>query len=205
MRLQAISIVVSLALLSACGAKSSDEAPSTDAAQPTSPAAAETHSAAGNFDWDKWAAVVNENPCNWFTADELAELGLPAEGEYMLTSKSKESICRWKTPDGAILLSASIFPVPGGSVNLVGQREDAIREIRKNSGFFEQVGSGDGTVLAILRKDRPSVGIIPNSDDEAVTIQINGMWFVTDTAEINAEKRARVKAFTMALIDKYGL
>lgn len=205
MRLEVISIIASLALLSACGAESPGEATDGGAAGSAAPATAGASPATGRFDWDKWAAVVNENPCDWFTADELAALGLPAEGEYMLTSKSKESICSWKAPDGSALLSASIYPVPGGPVNLIGQRQEAVRDIRENSGFFEQVGSGDGTVLAILRKDRPMVGILPYSDDESVTIQINGMWFVTDTTELKAEKRARVKTFTEALLKKYGL
>lgn len=201
MRIQTISSLVALAMLGACGAK---DATATTAVP--GEARADTpvppNAIHGHFDWDKWAAIANEDPCNWLTGEELASLRITGSGQSEVSASGTR--CKWTDSEGALVFSASVSTWPGGALNLVGERKAQVHETQ-NGSLFKRIGSGDGTVIAIHRTDRVTITIFPNADDETAYIYLNGAPTRKDTPEEKDAKRARVEAFAGALIDKYDL
>ena len=182
-----------LALPAACGAADTVALASSKKAEKT---------AKGEFDWDQWARVVNGQPCSWLKSDELAAIGITGTPEPYHTAK--ETGCKWNDASGAPIFSAAVMIWEGGAVNLNGEREGQIREIR-NGTLFEEIGDSQGSVTASLRKDRVTAMIFANSDEESALIYVNGRPTRLDTPEITAEKLDRVRGFADALITKYRL
>lgn len=201
MRMLNMTTILAAVLLPACGAKDAPaaNAPSTESADI---AATPAEAAGGNFDWDKWAAVANESPCDWFTADELAGLEITGPGKSEVSATSTR--CVWSAPDGNRLFSASVTTWEGGVDNLVSERKAQIRELQ-NGSRFQQIGAGTGTVIAIHRTDRMFVSVFPNSDSEGAYLYLSGSPVRTDPPDVEEAKRARLVAFTEALLAKYGL
>ena len=187
-------------LVTGCEAKDASPA-SAEAAEKAETTAAIT-SPDDNFDWDKWAAVANENPCNWLTQEELASVGISTPGQYEFSSSGTR--CIWSTPDGGRLFSAGIVVWPGGAENLIGERKAQILETQKGS-LFEKIGSGTGSVVAIHRRDRMNVSVFPNSGRETVMIHINGIPVRNDPDDVKEAKRARLVGYTELLLNKYDL
>ncbi|MEH6409317.1 MAG: DUF3558 family protein [Hyphomonas sp.] len=209
--MKALKILPLLALLAGAGACGGSEpaapveAPLTPeaasaATEPGEPAAPVTAPAA-DFDWDKWAGVVNENPCTWLTADDLAGLGITGTGE--LENSANGARCLWKDVDGAQLFSAGI-QTWDSAANLAGERQSQIGLVAEMGGF-SRIGEGTGTVTAIYRARRGSLVIFPNSDDETVAIVLNAHKTMHDDAAIKAAKDERATAFARKLILAYGL
>ena len=145
MRIFPLPALSALALLAACGGPADDTSAITAkalkeaAARPTK-----------GFDWDKWAGVVNALPCNWLKSTELAEDGVTGPAEPFRTGM--DAGCKWQAEDGTPVLTLTTKIWPGGAENLNGERKAQIREVQKG-GIFRQIGTGEGTVTAILRKD----------------------------------------------------
>ncbi|MBY9065326.1 DUF3558 family protein [Hyphomonas sp. WL0036] len=207
MRLTASICALLLAGVAACGGSepaAPAEAPATPEAAPaaTEPGQPATPvTATGSFDWDKWASVVNENPCSWLSAEDLAALGLPATGDAATTAT--ETSCVWKDADGAQLFSANVVTWDSAE-NLAGERAEQVKLAAEMGGFI-QVGDGSGTVTAIYRKSRGSLVIFPNSDDESAAITLNAKKTARDDEAAKAAKDERALAFTTKLIETYGL
>ncbi|PKP80721.1 MAG: hypothetical protein CVT79_13975 [Alphaproteobacteria bacterium HGW-Alphaproteobacteria-18] len=207
----ALKILPLLALLAgaaACGGSEPAapvETPLTPKAAPAAaelgePAAPVTAPAAG-FDWDKWAAVVNENPCSWLTPGDLAALDLPGAGE--LENSASGARCLWKDSDGAQLFSAGI-QTWDSAANLVGERQSQIGLVADMDGF-SRIGEGTGTVTAIYRASRGSLVIFPNADDETAAIVLSAQKTMRDDEATKAAKDERAAAFARKLIETYGL
>lgn len=207
----ALKILPLLALLAgatACGGSEPAapvEAPLTPeaapaAAEPGEPAAPVTAAATG-FDWDKWAAVVNENPCNWLPTDDLAALGITGTGE--LENSASGARCLWKDSDGAQLFSAGI-QTWDSAANLAGERRSQIGLAADMDGF-SLVGEGASTATAIYRASRGSLVIFPNSDDETAAIVLSAQKTMRDDEAAKTAKDDRATAFARKLIETYGL
>jgi hypothetical protein len=206
--LQILPLLALLAGASACGGSETAApvaAPLTPeaapaAAEPGQPAAPVTAPAAG-FDWNKWAGVVNENPCNWLTPDDLAALGIPGAGE--LESSASGERCLWKDSDGAQLFSAGI-QTWDSAANLAGERQSQIGLAAGMDGF-NRIGESAGTVTAIYRASRGSLVIFPNADDETAAIVLNAEKTMRDGEAAKTAKDERATAFARKLIEIYGL
>lgn len=203
-------ILPALALLSiaaACGGgepAAPVEAPVTPeaapaAAEPGEPAAPVT--APGSFDWDKWAAVVNEDPCAWLPAGELAALGIPGAGS--LEVSATESRCLWTGADGAQIFSAGV-QTWDSAANLTAERAEQVK-LAGEMGGFSLIGDSAGTVTAVYRRDRGRLSIFPNADDETAMIVLNAQKTMRDDDAAKASKDERAKAFALKLIEAYGL
>jgi hypothetical protein len=209
--MKALKFLPLLALLagaSACGGSEPAapvEAPLTPeaapaAAEPGQPAAPVTAPAAG-FDWDKWAGVVNENPCNWLTPDDLAALGITGSGE--LENSASGARCLWKDSDGAQLFSAGVQTWESAA-NLAGERQSQIGLAADLDGF-NRIGESAGSVTAIYRASRGSLVIFPNADDETTAIVLNAQKTIRDGEAAKSAKDERTTAFARKLIEIYGL
>ncbi len=208
--MKALKILPLLALLSlaACGGSEPAapvEAPATPDAAPAAAepgeAAAPVTSPAGNFDWDKWAAVVNENPCNWLPAEELAAIGITATGT--LETTSTETRCLWTDAGGAQIFSAGV-QTWDSAANLAGERAEQIK-LAGEMGGFSLIGEPTGSVTAIYRRDRGRLSIFPNADEETAMILINAQKTMRDDDTAKASKDERAKAFALKLMETYGL
>ncbi|HRX73527.1 MAG TPA: DUF3558 family protein [Hyphomonas sp.] len=201
MRMLNMTTMLAAVLLAGCGAT---DTPAADAppAEGAAAAPAQAEATGGNFDWDKWASIANESPCDWFTADELAGFGITGPGKSEVSATSTR--CVWSAPDGSRLFSASVTTWEGGVDNLVSERKAQIRELQ-NGSRFQQIGAGTGTVIAIHRTDRMFVSVFPKSDSEGAYLYLSGSPVRTDPPDVEEAKRARLVAFTEALLSKYGL
>ena len=170
------------------------------AAEPGQPAAPVTAPAAG-FDWDKWSGVVNENPCNWLTQDDLAALGIPGAGE--LENSASGARCLLKDSDGTQLFSAGI-QTWDSAANLAGERQSQIGLAADMDGF-NRIGESAGSVTAIYRASRGSLVIFPNADDETTAIVLNAQKTIRDGEAAKSAKDERTTAFARKLIEIYGL
>lgn len=204
--LKILPLIAALAISSACGGSDTTapvETPVTPeaapaAAEPGEPAAPVT---AGSFDWDKWAAVVNENPCNWLGAEDLAALGIPETGTPETTAS--ETRCIWKDAGGAQVFSAGV-QTWDSAANLTSERAEQVKLAREMGGF-SLIGNSDGTVTAVYRRDRGRLSIFPNADNETAIILINAQKTMRDDDAVKAEKDERAQAFALKLIEAYGL
>jgi hypothetical protein len=206
--LRTLTLLALLAGAAACGARepaapvaaplTPEAAPA--AAEPGQPAAPVTVPAAG-YDWDKWSGVVNENPCNWLTPDDLAALGIPGAGE--LENSASGARCLWKDSYGAQLFSAGI-QTWDSAANLVGERQSQIGLAADMDGF-NRIGESAGTVTAIYRASRGSLVIFPNADDETAAIVLNAQKTMRDEEAAKTAKDERAAAFARKLIEVYGL
>ncbi|ABI76657.1 putative lipoprotein [Hyphomonas neptunium ATCC 15444] len=209
--MKALKILPLLALLAAataCGGSEPAapvEAPLTPeaapaAAEPGEPAAPVTAATTG-FDWNKWAAIVNENPCNWLPAEDLADLGITGTG--VLETTPTQTRCLWKDSDGGQLFSAGI-QTWDSAANLAAERQSQTRLAADMDGF-NRVGEGAGTVTAIYRSSRGNLVIFPNSDDETAAIVLSAQKTMRDDEVAKTVKDERASAFAGKLISSYGL
>jgi hypothetical protein len=208
--MKALKILPLLALLSvtACGGAETTAPAETPATPEAAPAAAEpgetaapASTPAGNFDWDKWAAVVNENPCNWLPAEELAALGITAAGTQETTAT--ETRCLWTDADGAQIFSAGV-QTWDSAANLAAERAEQVK-LAGEMGGFSLVGNPAGTVTAVYRRDRGRLSIFPTADTETAMIAINAQKTMRDDDAAKTAKDERAKAYALKLIETYGL
>ena len=208
--MKALKILPLLALLSlaACGGAETAapvEAPATPEAAPAAAEPGETAAPVaapgGNFDWDKWAAVVNENPCNWLPAEELAALGITATGTQETTAT--ETRCLWTDANGAQIFSAGV-QTWDSAANLAAERAEQVK-LAGEMGGFRLVGETTGPVTAIYRASRGSLVIFPNSDGETAAVVLNAQKTMRDDDAAKASKDERAKAFALKLMETYGL
>ncbi|TNE90082.1 MAG: hypothetical protein EP330_09650 [Deltaproteobacteria bacterium] len=157
--------------------------------------------AAEGFDWDRWAAVVNEDPCGWLDSDTLAALGIPGPGEKALSRESTR--CTWSNEDGTPLFVASVVSMDAAEVT--SERREELAQMARPKTVFERVGGEGRTAVAIQRTDRLEVRIFAHSDTEAALVYLQGIKVRGDSDEVKAVKRARLVGFTEALVAKYGL
>lgn len=206
--LKTLPLLALLALAAACGGSepaAPAEAPATPeaapaAAEPGEPAAPVT-APSGSFDWDKWAAVVNADPCTWLPAEDLAALGIT--GTATAENTATESRCLWTDAEGAQIFSAGI-QTWDSAANLTGERAEQVK-LAGEMGGFSQVGDARGTVTAIYRRDRGRLSIFPNADNETAMILINAQKTMRDDEAAKASKDERAKAFALKLMETYGL
>lgn len=165
---------------------------------------AEAQTAQG-FDWDKWAAVVNENPCEWLDEDTIR--GILGEGATASRTLSRaEHSCVWRAPDGTGLLWVGVtqWDSPG---TLASERRGLIRDVDvERMPFISRFDATGGVVTAIFRSDRNLLHLMPNDDGEAASIVIrpaHGPESRGGSAALSA--RERVLAYGSALIARYGL
>ena len=205
-----LTILPALALLSitaACGGSEPAapvEAPATPeaapaAAEPGEPAAPVT--TPGGFDWDKWAAAANADPCTWLPAEDLAALDIPGTGT--LETTATESRCIWTDEDGTQIFSAGI-QTWDSAANLAAERAEQTK-LASEMGGFSVIGGTSGTVTAVYRRDRGRLSIFPNTDDETAMILLNAQKTMRDDEAAKASKDERAKAFAEKLIETYGL
>ena len=208
--MKALKILPLLALLSlaACGGAETAapvEAPATPEAAPAAAEPGETAAPAttpaGNFDWDKWAAVVNENPCNWLPAEELAALGITAAGTQETTAT--ETRCLWTDADGTQIFSVSV-QTWDSATNLAAERAEQVK-LAGEMGGFSLIGESSGSVTAVYRRDRGRLSVFPNTDNETAMILINAQKTMRDDDAAKASKDERAKAFALKLMEAYGL
>ena len=199
-------------LVAACGA--GERAPAEPAesasgsaapsAEPASPAASapSANPAQGDFDWDAWAALVNESPCNWLPQEAIDTLlgpGLTATPSLTAT----ETGCIWTAADGTRVFSASVQTFDSAA-NTVNEREGQVRDAG-SGGPFKLVGKPGGTVTSIHRTDRIYGYMFANSDEETAVVFLNGARVMNDPPEVRTAKRERLVAFIEALEARYGL
>ena len=165
------------------------------------PAAPIIPAASGSFDWDKWAAVVNEYPCGWLSADDLAALRITGPGTPETTAT--ETRCLWTDAEGALVFSAGVTTWDSAA-NLAGERAEQVR-LAGEMGSFSHIEGSAGTVTAIYRRDRARLSIFPNADSETAMILINAQKTMRDDDAAKAAKDERAKAYATKLIAAYGL
>lgn len=204
--LKILPLIAALAMSSGCGGSDTAAPVETPATPEAAPAAAEPGEAAapvttGIFDWDKWAAVVNENPCNWLPADDLAALGIPETGTPETTAS--ETRCLWKDAEGAQVFSAGV-QTWDSAANLTGERAEQVK-LAGEMGGFSIIGNSAGTVTAVYRRDRGRLSIFPNADNETAMILINAQKTMRDDDAAKAAKDERAQAFALKLLETYGL
>lgn len=204
--LKILPLLAAIAMSSGCGGSDTAapvEAPATPEAAPAvaEPGEAAAPVTTGNFDWDKWAAVVNENPCNWLGAGDLAALGIPETGT--LETTATETRCVWKDAGGAQVFSAGV-QTWDSAANLTGERAEQ-GKLAGEMDSFRLVGNSDGTVTAVYRRDRGRLSIFPNADNETVMILINAQKTMRDEDAAKAAKDERAQAFALKLLETYGL
>lgn len=155
----------------------------------------------GGFDWNKWAAVVNENPCGWLTPAVMSKLGVSTAGQREVTRM--QTRCVWRASDGGLLLSASVMTWESAA-NLAAERESQ-KKLARDMATFQAVAGSRGTVTAVHRLDRGQLTIFPNSNDETAAIVISGHPVRGESEEIRTQRLERAEAFATALIATYGL
>lgn len=208
--MKALKILPALALLAAASACGGDEpaapvdAPATPeaapaAAEPGEPAAPVATSS--GFNWDKWAAAANADPCAWLPAEELAALGIPGAGT--LETTASETRCIWTDADGTQIFSAGI-QTWDSAANLAAERAEQTK-LASEMGGFTLIGDSAGTVTAVYRRDRGRLSIFPNADGETAMILLNAQKTMRDDEAAKASKDERAKAFAEKLIETYGL
>ncbi len=206
--MKALQVLPLLALLAlACGGSEPAppvEAPLTPeaaaAAGPREPAVPVT-APAGDFDRDRWAGVVNGNPCTWLTPEDLAAFGITGTGE--LENSASGARCLWKDADGAQLFTAGV-QTWNSAANLVGERQSQIGLAADMDGF-SLIGESAGTATAIYRASRGSLVIFPNSDDESAAIVLNAQKTMRDDEAAKAAKDERAAAYARKLLEVYEL
>ena len=206
-RLTFLPALALLSIAAACGGSEPAapvEAPVTPeaapaAAEPGEPAA--PVATPSGFDWDKWAAAVNSDPCTWLPAEDLAAIGIPGTGT--LETTAAESRCIWTDADGTQVFSAGI-QTWDSAANLAAERAEQIK-LAGEMGGFTLIGTSAGTVTAVYRRDRGRLSIFPNADDETAMILLNAQKTMRDDDAAKTSKDDRAKAFAEKLIETYGL
>ena len=155
-----------------------------------------------NFDWDKWAALANEDPCKWLDPETLDRI-IGAEAVSTYTFSKTAISCAWRSADGEKLLFTASIYIWDSARNVAHEREGQLKDI--STGFFEQLPTPGGVVTAVMRKDRLGVSIFANSDSETVMLFLNGHPMLREDAAEREQRNTRLRAFSSALIEQYGL
>lgn len=156
------------------------------------------------FDWNRWAAVVHEDPCGWLDGAALTRVFGTEVPQAVERSRGQVS-CVWRTPDNTTLLRASVI-IWDTAANLARKRREQIGQVEEGvHQVFQQVEAPGGVVTAMLRRDHSRLSLLPNSDDERASIAISSPVLPREDAPSRAAGRDRVMAFGRALIDRYGL
>lgn len=154
------------------------------------------------FDWNKWAAAVNENPCHWLPAEQMATL---LGGTYATknTNSRTSTACQWQTAEGTPLLSLSVNSYENAEL-LKGEREAQLAQIRDyGTGRFESIEAPHGVTTVILRKDRLITSVFPNSDAESASMVLQGHPILRESPEQKKVRKERLRAVTQALISRF--
>lgn len=159
--------------------------------------------AAAGFDWDTWAKVVNENPCQWLDAATVTELlGTSSPGKA--TTQRNETRCQWTDAAGRPVFTAAVLTWDSAA-NLTGERKAQVKEAESGGKRFRFVGGKDGVVTAVLRTDKVKLMLFPNSDQETAVIVLSGHPVLREGLDVLKQKNQRAERFAQALSAKFGL
>lgn len=154
------------------------------------------------FNWDKWAAALNDDPCNWIPQEEIARLyGAGVKKESSITRK--DSTCKWQDTQGKPVLSLSVHTWE--SAKEVNHERDAqISQVKnQNPTPFSEIPSIHKVTTNVLRKDRLTVYIFANADKETAFVTINGHRTLNEKPEMKKLRRERLDAATRFFLEKY--
>ena len=191
--------------LAACGGGGSDPTTTVPTA-PDPPAAVASAdpapaAVAGGFQWQRWAAVVDQDPCGWLSADDLAALGITGTGVRETTAN--ETRCQWQDAQGRPIFSVGV-QTWDSAANLIAERAEQLG-LADDRGGFIRVGASAGTVSAVYRRNRGRLSIFPNAADQTSMILINAQKTLRDDPPTAAAKDARAQAYAVRLIESHGL
>lgn len=161
-------------------------------------------SGGSGFDWDKWAAALNDDPCNWIPTENIAKwYGPNMEKESSTTRKA--STCKWRNAEGKPVLSLTINTWPSAK-EVNHERDGQISQIKnQNPTPFSEISSTHKVTTNILRKDRLIVYIFANDDKETAFVTINGHRTLNEKPELKKQRKERLDAVTRFFLEKYKL
>lgn len=159
--------------------------------------------AAAGFNWDAWAKAVNEDPCAWLDEATLKDVLGPTKPGTPKVTKT-QTTCTWVNEQGGLVFSASVHTWDS-AVNLVGERKNQVKEASSGGKRFRFVGGHDGVVTAVLRTDRVTLMLFPNSDTESAVIVLSGHPVRGESLDVLKARNVRAEKFAAALSAKFGL
>lgn len=154
------------------------------------------------FNWDKWAAALNDDPCNWIPAEKITNLyGAGAEKESTTTRQA--STCKWRNSEGKPVLTLSIHTwATAKEVN--HERDGQIAQLKSpGTTPFTEISSPHKVTTNILRKDRLLVYVFANNDKETAFVTINGHRVLNETPELKKLRKERLNTVTQFFLEKY--
>lgn len=159
-------------------------------------------SASSGFDWNKWAAALNDDPCNWIPAEQIVQWygsGLKKES----TNTAKAGSCQWRNAEGKPELSLTVHSwASAKEVN--HERDGQISQMKNQSPTpFSEIPSDHKVTVNILRKDRLIVYIFANNDKETAFITINGHRVLNEKPELKKLRRERLDMAARFFLEKY--
>lgn len=154
------------------------------------------------FSWDKWANALNEDPCKWLPAEQIAEL---LEGQHSMhaTNTASESRCQWTSADGKPLLSIAIKSLKSAA-DVNNEKNSQLQQIKDyGTSRFDMVGKTTGVTTAVLRKDRLWLSIFANSEKESAYIVLSGHPIMGETPEQKKLRRERLVKVAKAIDSRF--
>ena len=154
------------------------------------------------FDWDKWAAAVNESPCKWLSEAQIKTLLGTDVVNKSHNSRDSQS-CQWNSADGTLLVTLGVrsFSTPDP---VLAEKNGQLNQINNYaSKRFEQIPSESGVTTNIIRKDKLQVFMFPNDAKETVYMVIQGHPNVRENAEQKAARKERTKKVAQTIIENF--
>ena len=154
------------------------------------------------FNWDKWSAALNDDPCNWVPAEKITALygaGAKKEG----TTTRQASTCKWRDSEGKPVLTLTVHTwTTAKDVN--HERDGQIAQLKSQGTTpFTEISSPHKVTTNILRQDRLLVYIFANDDKETAFVTINGHRVLNEKPELKKTRGERLNAVTQFFLEKY--
>lgn len=154
------------------------------------------------FNWDKWAAALNDDPCNWIPAEDIVQWYGPNMKKESSTTR-KASTCKWQNAEGKPVLSLTVNTWASAK-DVNHERDGQINQIQNQSPTpFSAIPSAHKVTTNILRKDRLIVYIFANDDKETAFVTINGHRTLNEKPELKKVRKERLDAVTRFFLEKY--